>query len=48
MIMRNGNLVANDRQARDYEQTLGDIDKALSSEQVLRSLVQGLPQAEPA
>lgn len=44
MIMANGNLVSNDRQARDYEQTLEDIDKALSSEQVLRSLVQGLPQ----
>lgn len=44
MIMRNGNLVANDRQARDYEQVLEDIDKALSSEQVLRSLVKGLPQ----
>jgi HTH-type transcriptional regulator/antitoxin HigA len=44
VIMANGNLVSNDRQARELEVTLDDIDQALSSEQVLRSLVQGLPQ----
>lgn len=44
MIMANGNVISNDRQARELQAALEDIDRALSSEQVMRSLVQGLPQ----
>ena len=37
-------LVLTDRQAREVEAEIGDLDAALSSEQTLRSLVSGLPR----
>ena len=37
-------LVLTDRQAREVEAEIGDLDAALSSEQTLRSLVAGLPR----
>lgn len=43
--MGTGSIIANDRQARDAALAIDEIDKALSSEQVLRSIVEGVPQA---
>lgn len=37
-------IIANDRQARDAATTLERISRALSSEQIFKSLVEGLPQ----
>lgn len=41
--MASGTLIANDRQARDAEAAIGELDSALSSDQALNSIVAGLP-----
>jgi HTH-type transcriptional regulator/antitoxin HigA len=41
--MAMGTLIANERQAREVEGAIAALDEALSSEQALRSIVQGLP-----
>ena len=37
-------FISTDRQARDAEEAIAELDRALSSEQVLESIVEGLPQ----
>jgi HTH-type transcriptional regulator / antitoxin HigA len=37
-------LISNDRQARDAGLTIAELDRALSSDQALRSIVEGLPR----
>lgn len=39
-----GTLISNDRQARDAAVAIAELDQALSSEQTLRSIVEGLPR----
>lgn len=41
--MASNSIIANDRQARDTAATIEQISQALSSEQVLKSMVEGLP-----
>lgn len=42
--MSSASIIANDRQARDAAAVVEQIDQALSSDQVLRSIVEGLPR----
>jgi HTH-type transcriptional regulator/antitoxin HigA len=42
--MSYGSIVSNDRQAREVSATLLQINHALSSEQILKSIVEGLPR----
>jgi HTH-type transcriptional regulator/antitoxin HigA len=42
--MSSNSLVLTDRQARDVESEIADLDHALSSEQTLKELISGLPQ----
>ena len=38
-------FISTERQAREAEEAIAELDRALSSEQVLKSIVEGLPQA---
>lgn len=42
--MISGTIISNDRQAREISNFITELDTALSSEQVLKSIVAGLPQ----
>lgn len=41
--MTSGFIIANERQAREVEGTIEELDRALCSEQILKSIVEGLP-----
>jgi len=42
--MTSNSIIANDRQAREAAATIEQISQALSSEQVLKSIVEGFPR----
>ncbi|WP_245261636.1 XRE family transcriptional regulator [Ancylobacter sp. FA202] len=42
-MMAGTTFISTDRQARDAEEALAELDRALSSDQTLRSMVEGLP-----